>query len=108
MRGVRLISMLAGFCALFLLSACNNEDEPDPCETYCSTMGDCYRMLDQPFSGSSCRRDCYDNFERYASVGCKNRYLDLVECKTDLSCSDANSVSEDCAPETEDLIQCVQ
>lgn len=107
MRMVRSILWTICFAACVGALSCN-DDEKDPCELYCETMTDCYRMLDQPFSASSCRRDCYDNFERYGSVGCKNRYLDLVECKTDLSCTDANNVSEDCAPETEDLIQCIE
>jgi hypothetical protein len=90
-----------------LVMSCNDDDEPTPCEKYCGTMSECYQLLDQPFSSSECNRTCYDNMERYTSVGCQNRYRDLLECKTNLSCSDANNVSEDCAPEADDLVQCV-
>ena len=90
---------------MFFLVSCG-EEEPDICESYCGEMSDCYRLLDEPFSGSECKRKCYDNMERYSSVGCRGRYIDLVECKTDLSCTDANKVSEICAPETEAAVKC--
>jgi hypothetical protein len=90
------------------IASCSEDDENDPCDFYCATMSKCYQTLDQPFSATACRRDCHDNIERYASVGCKTRYLDLLECKTDLSCADANNVSEDCASETNSLINCVE
>ncbi len=97
------------FSTLFFVMSCHSDDdEPTPCENYCYSMSDCYQLLDQPFSSSECLRNCTDNTERYSSVGCRNRYLDLLECKTDLSCADANNVSEDCAPETEDLVNCVE
>ncbi len=107
MRFVQWMVWIFLISATMLALSCNNEDEPDSCERYCGEMSDCYRLLDQPFSTSECKRSCYDNMERYASVGCKARYVDLIECKTDLSCSDANNVSEDCAPESEDLVDCV-
>ena len=104
MKPVVWILMLFGFFGV----SCQQEEEKSGCELYCDAMSDCYRLLDQPFSRSACIRDCEDSLERYISVGCRSRYYDLLECKTDLSCSDANEVSDVCASEIDSLTGCVE
>ena len=102
--------MIVFMPALLGVSAisCHEEEEMSQCDSYCYEMADCYQTLDQPFSRSACVRDCEDSLERYTSVGCRTRYYDLLECKTDISCRDANEVSDVCSREIDDLTNCVE
>ena len=96
------------FLSVVFIAACSSGDEATPCEFYCDSMTDCYETMNQPFSRSACLRDCSDSVERHSSVGCRNRYHDLLACKSDLSCSNANAVSDECSREIDDLARCVE
>lgn len=96
------------FCFFIFIYVSCNENEKSECELYCESLMDCYKLLDNPFSISSCNRECKEDLERYSSVGCRDRFFDLIECKTDLSCSDASNVSEECSPEIRYLSRCVE
>ena len=91
-----------------LAAACDyEEDEMSACDYYCSAAADCHAMSDQMFSGSECYETCQTSLERHRSVGCQDRYIDLVDCMVDLPCQSWNDYGSACALEIDYLDMCV-
>ena len=78
------------------------------CETYCNEMVDCAEMFNQPESRSRCERECFEDLDAYETSACERRYLDLLECQADISCTEEYDVGDNCASEIEDLVRCVE
>ena len=100
-----MVSILV-FCFAFI-NGCTGEDDPDECEIFCDEMTHCSEMMDQPFSRASCERKCRDDLQAYDLIGCEDDFLDLLECRSDISCTDANDVGNECAGEIDDLNHCL-
>jgi hypothetical protein len=89
------------------VNGCQIDDDEDECDVYCNEMTECSELMDQPFSRAKCERDCRDDRQAYNLVGCADRFLDLIECQGDISCTDANEVGDKCATEIDRLNRCL-
>jgi hypothetical protein len=89
-------------------AACAPEEEESVCEYYCGAASECHALSDQMFSGSECLQDCQTSSERHSSVGCLERYTDLMECVADLPCGSWNDFGAACAYEIDYLDTCVE
>ena len=92
---------------LLVTTGCRPQDE-HLCEEYCDEMVDCAETINQLESRSACERECFDDLERYETVRCEDDYLDLVDCKHDLSCTEEYDVGTQCAGEIDRLDRCIQ
>ena len=89
------------------LAACDEEEEPTPCELYCEAAEECSFASHQMFSYSECLRECQDSMERHQSVYCEERYAEYLLCVTNLHCADWSNSSQYCAAEIDWLDSCV-
>jgi len=103
----KLMFVLLSAIAAATVTACEEEDEKTICELYCETAGQCHELSGQMFSGSECLFDCQTALERHGSVGCDDRYVELMECMVDLPCSSWNDSGTTCAYEIDYLDMCV-
>jgi hypothetical protein len=110
MRNQRIvISALVGSIAALAAAACDYpQDDKSPCDYYCEVAGGCHVASDQMFSATECMETCQTSLERHASVGCRDRYVDLVECMVDLPCPSWNDYGSACAYEIDYLDMCVE
>jgi hypothetical protein len=93
--------------AALALAACEEDQEPDACDEYCDSAGECAFASHQMFSLSECQRECDESLERHASVYCDERYVDYLFCLTNLYCADWSSSGQYCAAEIDWLDTCV-
>ena len=91
----------------FLIPSCDDDKDHD-CQIYCTSMGDCYQTINQPFSKTSCERSCFDDLEAYHSVGCDDRFLDLLRCQVDSSCTNLSNLTSNCASEIDRFSSCLE
>ena len=103
LTGIASILLIVAFGAL----ACGPGDL-HLCEEYCNEMVDCAETLGQLESRSACERDCFDWLERYETVGCDERFLDLQECEIGLSCTTSYDVGKVCSSEIQRLNSCLE
>jgi hypothetical protein len=109
MRIERSVMMAVLGAAVLAVAACDyEEDEPSPCEYYCGVAGECHVASDQMFSGTECMQTCQTAMERHSSVGCQERYVDLLDCMVDLPCPSWNDYGTACAYEIDYLDMCVE
>ncbi len=106
MKKLTPLALFISFSFLFSYG-CGDDDDPNPCEIFCEEMTDCSELLDQPFSRTRCERDCRDDLESYGLVNCDDDFLDLIECRSNLACSELNDVGDKCADEIDDLNRCL-
>jgi len=101
--------VLLGAIAALAATACDyEEDETSPCETYCQVAGECHMASDQMFSATECLGSCQTSLERHASVGCNERYVDLLDCMINLPCPNWNEYGSACAYEIDYLDLCIE
>ena len=109
MRSKKMMMLALSFViAAAASTACDYEEEESICEVYCATAGECHAMDDQMFSGTECLQTCQTSMERNSSVGCQERYADLMECMIDLPCGSWNDYGSACAYEIDYLDTCVE
>ena len=104
----KLMLALSFVIAAAAATACDYEEEESICEVYCATAGECHAMGDQMFSGTECLQTCQTTLERNSSVGCQERYTDLMECMVNLPCASWNDYGSACAWEIDYLDTCVE
>jgi hypothetical protein len=110
MRTERIVkAVLIGAIAALAATACYpDEEDKSPCAYYCEVAGECHVESDQMFSTSECLETCQTSLERHSSIGCQERYVDLVECMVDLPCPSWNDYGSACAYEIDYLDMCVE
>lgn len=106
MKTLTIMGMAMGLVFCFI-TGCASDDDPDECEIYCKEITDCSEMMDQPFSNARCERNCHDDLQAYHLIGCEDDFLDLLDCRSDLSCTDENDLGDRCADEIDDLNRCI-
>ena len=105
MKKLMSLALIMGMYGLFIIGC--SSDEPDECDIYCHELTNCSETLGFPFSNARCERDCRDDRQAYELIRCDDEYLDYLDCRSDLSCTEQNDVGNKCADEIDDLNHCL-
>jgi len=103
-----MLALAFAFSAVAATACVYEEEDESMCEIYCASAGECHVMSDQMFSETECLHTCQTSLERHASVGCQERYADLVDCMSGLPCASWNDYGSACAYEIDYLDMCVE
>ena len=105
MKKLTFLSVIMGMYFV-CINGCTS-DNPDECDIYCHELTACSETLDLPFSNARCERDCRDDRQAYELVNCDDEFVDYLDCRSDLSCTEQNDVGNECADEIDDLNRCL-